>query len=85
LQIDDVAESSIPERTAGRKFGPDAAPTLGASKKAAGRSGKGERGPKQPIRERGGGRFFGDDGEDTIDDDLDSENFASRVEESEPE
>lgn len=79
----DVPESSVPDRTAGRKFGPDAAPRR-ASKKAAGRSGKGERGPKQPIRERVGGRFFGDDVDDT-DEDLSGENFASRVPESETE
>jgi len=80
----DVPESSVPERTAGRKqFGPDAAPRR-ASKKAGGKSGRGDRGPKQPIRERVGGRFFGDDVDDT-DEDLSGENFASRVPESETE
>jgi RNA recognition motif-containing protein len=79
----DLPEPAAPERGA-RNFGPDAAPRR-AFKKAGGRGGKGERGPKQPIRERPGGRFFGDDVDDESDDDLSGENFASRVEESESE
>ena len=78
----DLPEPAVPDRPKGRNFGPDAPPRR-ASKKSGGRSNKGERGPKQPIRERVGGRFFGDDGDDTFDDDLDGENFASRVSESE--
>jgi RNA recognition motif-containing protein len=79
----DLPESSVPERT-NRNFGPDAAPRR-SFKKPGGRGSKGERGPKQPIRERTGGRFFGDDEDDTLDDDLSGENFASRVDESETE
>src|SRR5215470_13051688 len=79
----DLPEPASPERAA-RNFGPDAAPRR-AFKKPGGRAGKGERGPKQPIRERTGGRFFGDDGDDELDDDLSGENFASRVPESESE
>ena len=66
------------ERPASRNFGPDAAPRR-AFRKPGGRGGKGERAPKQPIRERTGGRFFGEDTDDGYDDDF-SENFASRVE-----
>ena len=79
----DLPEPGVLERPA-RNFGPDAAPRR-AFKKSGGRGSKGERGPKQPIRERVGGRFFGDDADDTSDDDLDGENFASRVSESESE
>ena len=79
----DLPEPAAPERAA-RNFGPDAAPRR-AFKKSGGRAGKGERGPKQPIRERVGGRFFGDDGDDELDDDLSGENFASRAPESESE
>jgi len=68
---------------AGRSFGPDAAPRR--SRKPGGRGGKSERGPKQPIRERPGGRFFGDNDDDSSDDDLGGDNFASRVSESEDE
>ena len=80
----DLPEPGFPERPTGRNFGPDAPPRR-AFKKAGGRASRGERGPKQPIRERSGGRFFGDDGDDSIDDDLGGENFASRVSESETE
>jgi RNA recognition motif-containing protein len=80
----DLPEPGFPERPTGRNFGPDAPPRR-AFKKTGGRAGKGERGPKQPIRERPGGRFFGDDGDDSFEDDSDGENFASRVSESETE
>jgi len=79
----DLPEPAAPDRPA-RNFGPDAAPRR-AFKKSGGRASKGERGPKQPIRERTGGRFFGDDADDELDDDLSGENFASRVPESESE
>ncbi|HKA22315.1 MAG TPA: hypothetical protein VKN18_28815 [Blastocatellia bacterium] len=79
----DVPDPGALERPA-RNFGPDAAPRR-AFKKSGGRANRGERGPKQPIRERVGGRFFGDDGDDASDDDLGGENFASRVSESENE
>lgn len=60
-----------------RNFGPDATPR--GRRKPGGRGGKGERVPKQPIREKPGGRFFGDADDETVDDDLSSDNFASRV------
>lgn len=70
------------DRTA-KTFGPDAAPRR--SKKFAGRGGKSERGPKQPIRERPGGRFFGEAADEGDADDLSGENFASREGELEDE
>ena len=66
------------ERPAGRSFGPDAAPRR-TFRKPGGKGGKGERAPKQPIRERPGGRFFGEDADESTEDDLSSDNFASRV------
>lgn len=42
--------------TAPRTFGPDAPPR--GKRKPKGYGAKGERGPKGPIRERGGGQFF---------------------------
>jgi len=82
--IRDVPEMPSAERPAGRNFGPDAAPRR-AHRKPGGRGAKGERQPKQPIRERGGGRFFGDESDDSADDDLIGENFASRVSDSDDE
>jgi RNA recognition motif-containing protein len=60
-----------------RNFGPDATPRR--ARKPGGRGGKSERAPKQPIRERPGGRFFGDNEDDNLDDDLSGDNFASRI------
>jgi cold-inducible RNA-binding protein len=71
---------------ANRNFGPDAAPRR--SRKTASRSAKGERVPKGPMRERGGGRVFGVDEEgeeDYFEEDLDADNFASRLADSEDE
>ena len=68
------------ERPAGRSFGPDAAPRR-TFRKPGGRGGKGERAPKQPIRERPGGRFFGEDADEGTEDDFGGDNFASRVDE----
>ena len=68
------------ERPAGRSFGPDAAPRR-TFRKPGGKGGKGDRAPKQPIRERPGGRFFGEDADESIEDDLIGDNFASRVDE----
>lgn len=81
--IRDFSEAPPPpgERTATRNFGPDAAPRR-AHRKPGGRGGKGERPPKQPIRERAGGRFFGDEADDVGDDVFDGDNFASRVDDS---
>jgi hypothetical protein len=42
-----------PSRAAARNFGPDALP------KHKRKTDKMEKGPKGPIKERGGGRFFG--------------------------
>ena len=69
---------SSTERPASRSFGPDAAPRR-PFRKPGGRGGKGERAPKQPIRERPGGRFFGEDSDEGLDDDFIGDNFASRV------
>jgi len=65
----------------GKNFGPDAAPR---GRRKPSRSGsKSERGPKGPIREKPGGQLvFGGDDEEIHDDDLSSDNFASRVEDS---
>jgi RNA recognition motif-containing protein len=70
------AEPASAERPS-RSFGPDAAPRR--SRKPGGRGGKSERAPKQPIREKPGGRFFGDNEEDSTEEDLSGDNFASRV------
>ena len=78
-------QSGTTER-GGRSFGPDAAPRR-TFRKAGGRGGKSaDRGaPKQPIRERPGGRFFGEDVDESADEDLSGDNFASRVEDTEDE
>jgi RNA recognition motif-containing protein len=49
-----------------RTFGPDAPPR--GKRKSKGRSSKGERAPKKPIRERGGGQFFSGGVDDSADD-----------------
>ncbi len=49
-----------------RNFGPDALPH--GKRKPKGRGAKGERGPKGPIPERGGGQFFSESVDDTQDD-----------------
>lgn len=74
----EFAEPLSTDRPVSRNFGPDAAPRR-TFRKPGGRGGKGERAPKQPIRERPGGRFFGDDSDDGLDDDFSGDNFASRV------
>jgi cold-inducible RNA-binding protein len=66
-----------------RNFGPDAAPRRTRNKPKTGA--KSERAPKGPMREVIRGRFFGGDEEDTFEDDMDEENFASRVEDEEDE
>jgi cold-inducible RNA-binding protein len=64
-----------------RDFGPDAPPR----RRTKGKGGqKSERAPKGPMREVVRGRFFADEG-DAIEEDMDSENFASRVSDSEDE
>jgi cold-inducible RNA-binding protein len=79
------AEQSGPTERGGKSFGPDAAPRR-TFRKPGGRGGKSsDRAPKQPIREKPGGRFFGDDGDEATDDDLMDDNFASRVDELEDE
>jgi RNA recognition motif-containing protein len=74
-----------PARGAGpkRNFGPDAAPRR--SRKHASRPAKSERGPKRPMRERLGGRFFSGDVDDNDDDDPSSEVFSRRVDDTESE
>lgn len=82
-------EASVPEvlapgaAPAGRNFGPDAAPR---NKRKPQRGGsKSEHAPKRPIRERPGGRLFlggDDDHDDPYDDEMEGENFASRVDNS---
>jgi RNA recognition motif-containing protein len=49
-----------------RSFGPDAPPR--GKRKPKGRGAKGERGPKGPIPERGGGQFFAESVDDAQDD-----------------
>jgi RNA recognition motif-containing protein len=79
------AEQTGTTERGGRSFGPDAAPRRTFRKPGA-RGGKSaDRAPKQPIRERPGGRFFGDDADESIDDDLSGDNFASRVDDVEDE
>lgn len=73
---------------ASRNFGPDAAPRR--ARKPTGRGGKGggERVPKGPMREVGGGRVYGVDDEaedDFLEDDIDNDNFASRLSDEEEE
>ncbi|HSB11951.1 MAG TPA: RNA-binding protein [Blastocatellia bacterium] len=70
------------ERT-GPSFGPDAAPRR--SRRPGGRGQSSDRPPKQPIREKTGGRFFGESEDDGSDDDLSGDNFASRVSDSDTE
>lgn len=67
----------------GRNFGPDASPRRSRGKAKGGP--KSERAPKGPMREVVRGRFFGGDDDDYSDDELDGENFASRVNDSETE
>jgi RNA recognition motif-containing protein len=67
-----------------RSFGPDAAPRRKG--KGGGRGMKADRGPKKPIRERGGGQlsWVGDEDSQEEDfsepgDDMGEDNFASRL------
>ena len=68
---------------ADRGFSPDVLPRRSRSKTKSGP--KSERGPKGPMREVARGQFFGGDEEDSYDDELSGENFASRVSDSEGE
>jgi RNA recognition motif-containing protein len=77
-----IADLPPPADKMGRSFGPDAAPRRNRGKAKGGP--KSERAPKGPMREVVRGRFFGGD-DDDIDDDLNEENFASRVDEDESE
>lgn len=64
-----------------RDFGPDAPPR----RRTKGKGGqKSERAPKGPMREVVRGRFFGDEN-DSLDDDLGGDNFATRESDSEDE
>jgi RNA recognition motif-containing protein len=66
-----------------RNFGPDIAPRRGRSKSKGGQ--RSERAPKGPMREVVRGQMFGGDDDDWLDDDLNEENFASRVTDPESE
>jgi len=63
------------ERKPSRNFGPDAPPR---GKKRFAKADRGEHGPKGPIKERGGGRFFDVDEDESYSggDDLDVDNVA---------
>lgn len=63
---------------AGKNFGPDAPPRRNRTK--AKRTPKSERAPKGPMREVVRGRFFGGDEDDSYDDDMNLDNFATSVE-----
>lgn len=63
------------ERT-GPNFGPDATPRR--NRRPGGRGQSSERQPK-PIRQKAGGRFFGESEDEGPDDDLSGDNFASRL------
>lgn len=79
------AEQTGPTERGGRSFGPDAAPRR-TFRKPGPRGGKAsERAPKQPIRERPGGRFFGEDTDESPEDDFSGDNFASRVDDADDE
>ena len=80
-----AAEQTGTTERGGRSFGPDAAPRRTFRKPGA-RGGKAsDRAPKQPIRERPGGRFFGEDADESIEDDFSGDNFASRVDDADDE
>lgn len=66
-----------------RDFGPDAKPARGRTK-SKGRQAS-ERVPKGPMREVVRGQIFAADDDDSYDDDLIGENFASRADDSEGE
>jgi RNA recognition motif-containing protein len=78
------AEPGAPIERGGKSFGPDAAPRR-AFRKPGGRGKSAERAPKQPIRERSGGRFFGTDVDENLEDDFGDDNFASRVQDPDDE
>ncbi len=69
----------VGERKPSRNFGPDAPPR--GKKRFAKSPERGERAPKGPIKERGGGRFYGIvEDEDFGQDDLSIDNIATRAE-----
>jgi len=82
IRTDDQIASGMPpsgERPS-RNFGPDAAPRR--ARKGPPRGGKVKGAPKQPLREKAGGRFFGGDDE-PYEDDIADDNFASQMGEDE--
>jgi len=78
----DPGEPPVRAPRTGPNFGPDAAPR--GRRKPGGR-GQSDRVPKQPIREKPGGRFFGESEDEGPEDDLSGDNFASRVDEPDDE
>jgi RNA recognition motif-containing protein len=66
-----------------RNFGPDAPPRRSRSKTKSGP--RSERIPKGPLREVVRGQFFGGDEDDDYDDEMDEDNFASRLRSAEDE
>jgi cold-inducible RNA-binding protein len=77
-----LADPPAPGEKTSRNFGPDAAPRRTRNRAKSGP--RSERAPKGPMREVIRGRFFGGD-EDDPDDDLNEENFASRVDDNDDE
>jgi RNA recognition motif-containing protein len=78
-----IADTAARGEEMSRNFGPDAAPRRNRTKSKSGP--KSDRGPKGPMREVVRGQLFGEDDDDTYDDDLSGENFASRLDDSEGE
>jgi RNA recognition motif-containing protein len=72
-----AASPPPPGEAAGRNFGPDAPPRRSRGKTRSGP--KSERVPKGPMREVIRGQFFGGDDDESYDDDMSGDNFASRV------
>jgi RNA recognition motif-containing protein len=79
----DPGEPPVRAERTGPNFGPDATPRR--TRRPGGRGQSSDRQPKQPIREKPGGRFFGESADEGPEDDLSGDNFASRVDEPDDE
>lgn len=77
-----VPGEARPRTDPGRRFGPDARPARGGRGGFSGR-GKKEEKPKGPIRERGGGRMFTTEDDDTTGPEPDIDNVATKAPDSE--